>query len=232
MDVAAKQDQTQPFAPGGEQSPVQDSPTSEKNPTRVVQPALARRTKQFLRMLIIGTVCGVTSGFLMVFASSQLTRFDRSPKLWVLVGNMSAIFLALICVMQCFLWIRSLGYWLGKYRLDLGLWIYTSRFGAGVSWLLLFLIPLSGVQIARLDIYGGRTFWIALIASLLSIFGCLFSARWQVRLDGPPLIAPEVIVRNVPSKGRTRRYRIRTGKGGRTRRIRLHLRNKPAKPKS
>lgn len=173
-----------------------------------VQPAVVRRAKRFLTLVGFGTACGLLAGATMVGAASQFVRFDRSPNPLVLLANVSAILLALVCLLQCYLWFKALYFWMGKSGFNFSYWRIVSTIGAGLSWVLLIAIEFAVLQLVDLQIYVGKTFWLGLVCGFSAIFGCIFSARFRIDPAGPPRVCPEVMWRNVNTKKSLRRYRI------------------------
>ena len=191
--------------PGSTDTPSEADSDAATTIPRVHQPTLARRTKVFLRQLRIGTLSGIASAVCMVTASAQMVRFDRSPKFWVLGANLTALILALISILQLYLWKQGYRRWAGRPSYKIRPWQVSSVWGAGLSWLLLIAVPLCGVHMARLDVYGGATYWLSLVASILAIFAVFFSARWYFDPAGPPRHAEFPIRRNLPTDSATRK---------------------------
>lgn len=190
-------------------------------PTRpdwvVMQPALAARTTRLLRFMAVGVLCGVVMAGAMVMASASMVRVDRRTELWPMAANVCAMLLALVAVMQFYLWWRARQEWSGQRDVALGSWLLPSRFGAWASYLLLVATPVSGLMVAGRSTVGDRVWWLALVGSVLSVFVVLFAARFWLDPVGPPGSVPALIRRNRPSSppvGGVRAPSTDAGSGG------------------
>lgn len=162
----------------------------------VAQPAVARRADRLLRLIGVGVVASVASAACMVLASSTMLRLTSRAEIWALVGNMSAVLLALTSIMQFYLWWRARQEWRGVRDVAVGHWMLPSRLGHWVSYLLVVLIPLAAYQITRRASPEDASWWLALVGAVLGVCGVFFAARMEFDPAGPPGTVPARIRRN------------------------------------